>query len=478
MSMNEINALLPLMPVAFASVIILLAIAFHRSHWATAFLSLAAFSAGIFLLIKAWTWQPAWIAQLLVMDKYSLFFIGLIFSAGIVTILLSYGYIGRKPGNREEFYILMLLASLGSSILASSAHIASFFLGIELLGVSLYGLIAYDRESSRSMEAGIKYLVLAAAASGFLLFGMALVYAGSGTLSFSGIASAFSSNSPGSSLLAIGSAMILIGVGFKLGLAPFHLWTPDVYEGAPAPVSAFIASVSKAGVFAVLLRYFTLYDMRVSGQILLAVTVIAVASMLIGNILALLQNNIKRMLAYSSISHMGYILTAFPASKDAALVSSLVYLSTYVFTVLGAFGVVSALSGGEGERDGLEDYRGLAHKRPWLAAVFTVMLLSLAGIPLTAGFIGKFYVAAAGVGAGLWTMVAALVLGSVIGIYYYLRVVVIMYQDGHGQAFSDHSLVWTEWIALAAVLLSVLIIGLYPVPLTQLVEMLLHAAPH
>lgn len=476
MSTDEIKALSILTPTALAPVIIPLSVAFRRSHGATAFLSLTAFGVGIFLLTKAWGWQPLWVAQLLVMDKYSLFFIGLIYSAGIITALLSHGYLNRRAGNREEFYILVLLASIGSSVLASSAHMASFFLGVELLGVSLYGLVAYNRVSGWGMEAGIKYLVLAAVASGFLLFGMALVYAGAGSLSFSGISRTLYSSGSGSALLAIGSAMILIGVGFKLGLAPFHLWTPDVYEGAPAPVSAFIASVSKAGVFAVLLRYFTIYDMRMSGRVLLAVSVIAVASMLIGNILALLQNNVKRMLAYSSISHMGYVLAAFPASRDAALVSSLVYLFVYVVTTLAAFGVVSALSGAGGERDSLEDYRGLARERPWLAAVFTVALFSLAGIPLTAGFIGKFYVAAVGVGAGLWTIVSVLVLGSVISIYYYLKVVVIMFQDGTGRAFSGHSLAWTEGIALAAVSLAILFIGMYPAPLILLLEMPLQIA--
>lgn len=336
--------------------------------------------------------------------------------------------------------------------------------------------MAYNRASGRGIEAGIKYLVLAAVASGFLLFGMALVYAGAETLYFSGISRVLYSSGSGSALLTIGSAMILIGVGFKLGLAPFHLWTPDVYEGAPAPVSAFIASVSKPGVFAVLLRYFTIYDMRMSGRVLLAVSVIAVASMLIGNILALLQNNVKRMLTYSSISHMGYVLAVFPASRDAALVPSLIYLSAYVVTTLAAFGVVSALSGVEGERDSLEDYRGLARERPWLAAVFTVALFSPAGIPLTAGFIGKFYVAAAGVGEGLWPMVSVLVLGSVISIYYYLKVVVIMFQDGPGRTFSGHSLAWTEGLALAAVSLAILFIGPYPDPLILLLKMPLHAA--
>ena len=227
--------------------------------------------------------------------------------------------------------------------------------------------------------------------------------------------------------LLAGLVMIISGLGFKLAVVPFHLWTPDVYEGAPAPVTAFIATVSKGAVFALVLRYFTRIDIHAHTALFLIITLIAVASMFAGNLLALLQTNVKRILAYSSISHLGYLLVTVLASGPTAVTAAAFYLAAYFITTLGAFGVVAVLSRPERDADRLEDYRGLVWRRPWLAGVFTAMLFSLAGIPLTAGFVGKFYVVAAGVGSALWLAVVALAINSVIGLFYYLRIVVALF---------------------------------------------------
>ena len=281
-------------------------------------------------------------------------------------------------------------------VLATSSHFVSFFLGLEALSVSLYTLIAYERAGRNGIEAGVKYLILAAVSAAFLLFGMALIYAEFGTMEFSRIAGAWSDH--GGSLLALaGLAMILVGVGFKLALAPFHMWTPDVYQGAPAPATAFLATVSKAAVFAVLLRYFAAIGAAESGSLRVALTLIAILSMFAGNLLALMQASVKRILAYSSIAHSGYLLIALLATRDYAPLAASYYLLAYVVTTLGAWGVVTALSSKDGDADSLEDYRGLAWRRPWLSGALTAMLFSLAGIPLTAGFVGKFYLLTAGV---------------------------------------------------------------------------------
>jgi NADH-quinone oxidoreductase subunit N len=366
------------------------------------------------------------VTPLLVMDGYALFYAGLLLAATFGVTVLAYGYLKRHEGYREEFYVLLLLAALGATVLAASNHFASFFLGLELLSVSLYGLIAYLRGRERSFEAGIKYLVLAAVSAAFLLFGMALVYTDQGSMGFDQIG--WTAGPPGPLLLG-GLAMMVVGLGFKLALVPFHLWTPDVYEGAPAPVTAFVATVSKGGVFALLLRLFAGVDLGAYPSLFVAFGLIAAASMLAGNLLALQQNNVKRILAYSSIAHLGYLLVAFVAGGDLAVTAVTFYLVAYFVTTLSAFGVVTVLSSADRDADTLDAYRGLFWRRPWLAAVLAASLFSLAGIPLTAGFLAKFYVLAAGVGSARWWLVIILVVSSAIGLYYYLRVIVVMYQQ-------------------------------------------------
>jgi NADH-quinone oxidoreductase subunit N len=307
---------------------------------------------------------------------------GLIIASAAAVAVLSYQYFENHDGHREELYLLLLLATLGCAVLVASIHFVSFLLGLEILSVSLYAMIAYFKDREQALEAGIKYLILASASAAFLLFGMALIYADVGAMEFSSIRELSLSGS-GLALLLPGIVLTVTGIGFKLGVAPFHLWTPDVYQGAPAPVAAFVATTSKSAMVALLLRYFYLSGALQYRPVFLVFSIIAIASMFAGHLLAMQQRNVKRMLAYLSIAHFGYILVAFLAGGTLAIGAVSFYLVAYTVTILVAFGIVTVLSGSGRDADDLEDYRGLFWRRPVIASAFTAALLSLAGIPAT-----------------------------------------------------------------------------------------------
>jgi NADH-quinone oxidoreductase subunit N len=274
-----------------------------------------------------------------------------------------------------------------------------------------------------------------------------------------------------------GLGLMGVGIGYKLAVVPFHMWAPDVYQGAPAPVTALIATISKGGVFAILLRFFTQIDFRADDSLFWIFSVIAIASMLAGNLLALLQNNVKRILAYSSIAHFGYLLVAFVAGGDLRVTAVTFYLIAYFVATAGAFGVITVLSGPERDADRIDDYRGLFWKRPWLAGIFAGMLLSLAGIPLTGGFIGKFYLVAAGAQSSLWALIIILVSGSVMSLFYYLRIIVAMYMRPveEGEATPAPGFVpFSEGFVLLATGLLALWLGIYPAPLVHIIPKLVH----
>ncbi len=464
---NDLIALLPMIVIASTSVLVMLGIATHRSHSFTAALTLYGLYLSLLSLAVSYPEAPRRVTPLLVVDDFALLYMALILVSCLITVILSFVYLRELAVNREEFYLLLLLSTLGSMVLVCSGHLASFFLGLELLSISLYTLVAYPKSSKKHGEAGMKYLVLAAVSSAFLLFGMALVYADSGSMELSSIASKLLRGTDYPLPLTGGLMLILVGIGFKLALVPFHMWTPDVYEGAPAPVTAFIATVSKGAVFALLLRYFTLIDVQNSSSMFSIFALLAVASMIIGNLLALFQDNIKRILAYSSIAHMGYLLVAFLSGGIAGAQIVTFYLVTYFITTFGAFGIITLLSGPEGDADDLGLYRGLAWRRPVVAAVFTVMLFSLAGIPLTAGFIGKFYLISAGASSELWMLVVTLAIGSVIGLFYYLRVIVGIYAPPEQEQAPLPAVPLAGGLVLAALTLLLIWIGVYPGPLIE-----------
>ncbi len=473
MTLPDLITILPFIVVTATVVVLMLLIAFYRHHGLTAGVAMIGLVAAFAALFAVRFYAPGrQVTPLILVDNYALFFMGLLFAAGFAVALLSFGYLKGRAGNLEEYYLLLLLATLGSSVLAASSHFASFFLGLEILSVSLYGLIAYTRNLDESTEAGVKYLVLSAASSAFLLFGMALIYSQLGTMEFPRIATAQASGSNPTNLVVLaGSAMLFVGIGYKLSAVPFHMWAPDVYQGAPAPVSAFISTLSKGGIFAVLLRYFTVVDIRSYGSLFVMIAVVSFASMAAGNLLALLQDNVKRILAYSSIAHMGYLLVAFLAGGSLGASAVAFYLVAYFITSLAAFGVVTVLSSPDQEAERLEDYRSLFWRRPWLAVVFTASLLSLAGIPLTVGFIGKFFLLAAGVAPALWVLVITLVVTSTIGLFYYLRVVTAMFyrpvEEGPPPRWSVSA---SGVVALVALTVLLFWLGIFPTPLVQMIQ--------
>ncbi|MFT5782208.1 MAG: NADH-quinone oxidoreductase subunit N [Pseudomonas sp.] len=468
-------ALLPLLIAGATSVVVMLAIAWRRNHAQTYLLTVTGLVLALLAIIPALKVTPIAVTALLQVDNFALFYTGLILASTLVCVTLAHAYMEGYPGNREELYLLIILATAGGIVLVSARHLAGLFIGLEMLSVPVYGMVAYAFFNKRSLEAGIKYMVLSAAGSAFLLFGMALLYADAGTLSFSGLGTQLSASGELSQLVHLGIGMMLIGLAFKLSLVPFHLWTPDVYEGAPAPVAAFLATASKVAVFAVLLRLYQLSPAMAGGWLNDLLSLIAIASILIGNLLALTQNNIKRLLGYSSIAHFGYLLVALIASKGLAVEAIGVYLTTYVLTSLGAFGVVTLMSTPYKGRDcdALYEYRGLFWRRPALTAVLTLMMLSLAGIPLTAGFIGKFYIVAVGVESQLWWLLSTLVIGSAIGVFYYLRVMVTLFLVAPGLHRHDAPENWGQrmsGVMLMAMAALTIILGVYPQPLMELLQ--------
>lgn len=467
-------AMLPLLLLAGTPVAVMLIITIHRSHRMTLGVTLLGLAASFASLWIAASAVPQQVTPLLVVDPYALVYFGMIIAATAAVAGLAYGYLEQHAVEKEEFYILLVTAALGAAVLAASSHFVSLFLGLEVLSISLYALNAYIYSRKTALEAGIKYLVLAAASAAFLLFGMALIYAAVGTMEFGRMAQLMMEIAgPNRTLLLPGLAMIITGMAFKLALVPFHMWTPDVYQGAPPPVAAFIAAVSKGGMFALLLRYFYGLELHNYAPVVVVFTIIAIASMLGGNLLALLQLNVKRILAYSSIAHMGYVLVAFIASGVLAVEAVTFYLVAYFVTIIGAFGVVTVLSNSEEDAESLEAYRGLFWRRPVLAGVMTAMLLSLIGIPVTAGFIGKFYVVAAGASSAAWALIIILVISSSIGAFYYLRVIFALYAGAPERGGASYELApRMAFGSSVLVILTLLLVwlGVYPAPLLHVIR--------
>ncbi|MBW2726375.1 MAG: NADH-quinone oxidoreductase subunit N [Deltaproteobacteria bacterium] len=474
MTATELTALLPLVGVAGTSVVLMLAISIRRDRQWALIITILGLALSFVLLFVARPLVPCEVTPLLIIDGFALFFFGLLIAGSAVVAVLASGYLARRGIACEEFYLLLLFATLGCCVIAASTHFASLFLGLEIHSVSLYALIAYLRNTERSLDAGIKYLILAAVSSAFLLFGMALIYAHTGTMAFAELASRLFPTGAEPALMALaGLALLLVGISYKLALVPFHMWTADVYEGASAPVTAFVATASKGALVALLVRFAAITGAQTTTELYGFFALIAGASIIVGNLLALLQDNVKRMLAYSSIAHLGYVMIAFLAVGARGAEAVTFYMAAYFVTILGAFGVITVLSPVDRDLDRLDDYLGLGRARPLFAGLFTAMLLSLAGIPLTAGFVGKFLVLRAGVGAAQWTLALILVVGSVISVFYYLRVVVAMYMRSADDEASKPHTVPVSLMAgatLAALLVALVWLGVWPAPVMELVH--------
>ncbi len=364
-------------------------------------------------------------------DPFSIFFSHLVGLVAILVILAAAPYLDRERLADAEFYALILFATAGMGVLASAQELLTAFIGLELSSISSYILAGYRRDTLKSGESSMKYFLLGSFATAFFLYGIALVYGVTGTTNLLRMDAA----DPTSTMLKLGLALILIGLGFKVAAAPFQIWTPDVYEGAPTPVTAFFSAGPKAAAFALLLRIFA--DVPAATQFWFwAFWILAVLTMFAGNLGALLQTNVKRLLAYSSIAHAGYILVAFAAvtklkgteiGAGPAYAAVLFYLLSYALVKVGAFTIVSQF-GGAGEKHlQLDDFAGLGERQPVVAAVLSLFLLSLLGLPVTAGFLGKFYIFKAAVDSNLIWLAVLMAINSVIGAYYYIRLIVVMY---------------------------------------------------
>jgi NADH-quinone oxidoreductase subunit N len=358
-----------------------------------------------------------------------------------VIMMLIYGrqYMAERGLDKGEYYVLVLYATLGMMVMISAANFLTMYLGLELMSLSLYALVAIDRDNSRSTEAAMKYFVLGALASGMLLYGMSMIYGATGSLELGGVAQAMYQGNAEKPVLIFGLVFLVAGVAFKLGLVPFHMWIPDVYHGAPTAVTMFIGSAPKLAAFAMALRLlvYGLFGLALDWQKMLLI--MAVLSIGLGNLAAIAQSNIKRMLAYSAISHMGYMVLGLmsglvggqvdPFTAVNAYSSALYYTVAYVLMSLGAFGMVLLLSRAGYEAENLEDFKGLNKRSPWFAAMMLIMMFSMAGIPFFIGFFAKFAVLLAAIKAGYTAVAVIAVMFSLVGAFYYLRVVKLMYFD-------------------------------------------------
>lgn len=402
-----------------------------------------------------------------IIDDFSIFFKQLFLIAGVLVTMAATLYVKKTGTNYGEFFIMMVFATLGMMLLSSAGDMITLYLALELMTISFYILTGYNKTESKSVEAGVKYLILGALSSGVLLFGLSLVYGMTGSTILSEIAGKIQQFDSMPPALLVGLVFLVAGFGFKISAVPFQMWSPDVYEGAPTPVTAFLAVGSKAAAFAALIRVFLmLFPDFAQWKLLFAV--LAALTIVIGNVVAIPQTNIKRMLAYSSIAQAGYIMTGVLAASEAGVKGVAFYAMLYVFATMGAFTVAMNFSANTGS-DEIKDYAGLAQRSPLLAAVLTVSLLSMAGIPPLAGFAGKFYLFSAIVQDYLWLVIIGLLM-SMASVYYYLNVAKVMYMNDP----SDNSPIVVPAGAKAALLVTMIItvfLGVYPEPLSILANM-------
>lgn len=379
----------------------------------------------------------------------------------VLVLLYSTAYLKARQLMQGEFYVLAVFATLGMLIMVSAYHFLTLYLGLELLSLCLYAMVAMQRDSAIATEAAMKYFILGAIASGMLLYGMSIIYGITGSLGLGDVAAAIANSSGNETILSFGLVFLIIGIGFKFGAVPFHMWLPDVYHGAPTAITLFIAAAPKIAAFAMLIRLLVdgLIDLHSHWQDMLIM--LAVLSMIVGNIVAIAQTNLKRMLAYSTISHVGFLLLGVLSGTEEGFAASMFYTLLYALMTLGTFGMILLLSRQGYEADNIDDFKGLSDKQPWFALMMMILMFSMAGIPPLAGFFAKLTVIKAVVDADLLSVALVAVVTSVIGAFYYLRVIKVMYFD---KPVVEHAVTAssTVQIILSANVLMVLGLGLFP----------------
>jgi len=401
---------------------------------------------------------------LYIVDNYSQFFKLVILLGTFLTILISIKYAKDEQINHGEYYSLILFGTIGMMVMVSGSDLMTIFMGIELLSISLYVLAGYTRKRNVSNEASLKYFLLGAFATGFLIYGIALIYGATGSTNLHSIGQAMSSGSENMWLLTVGMVLLVVGFGFKISIVPFHMWTPDVYEGAPSTVTAFMSAGPKAAGLAAFIRVFAEALPALQTNWVTLLWIVAVLTMTVGNVMALRQTNVKRLLAYSSIAHVGYALVGFVSASELGITAVMFYMLGYTFMNIGAFAVVALIGRKNEEKTSVQDYTGIGFKYPLVGLAMVIFLFSLAGIPPTAGFTGKFYLFLAAVKAGYVGLAVIAVLNSVVGVYYYLRITVVMYMREEGMGEDLPLLKVTPALATALVIsiYGTLRLGIFP----------------
>jgi NADH-quinone oxidoreductase subunit N len=476
----EYSALLPILAPIGGALVLLLVGSLVRARLPKSFHALVGVAAGFVSLAAAWVqWDRVRdkgpyeaVANAVVVDGFGVFFLVTIACAVVLGSLLADAYLRREGLDGPEFYVLMLLSASGGMTMAVANDLIVLFLGLEILSIALYVMAGFHRGRGVSREAAIKYFLLGSFSSAVFLYGIALVYGATGSTQLPEVASYLAGSiAPSHGVLLAGMALLLVGLGFKVAAVPFHTWTPDVYQGSPTPATGFMAAAAKAAGFAGLLRVFfsTFSTLRLDWQPI--VWALAVVTIVVGSVMALVQSDVKRMLAYSSISHAGYVLIGLQAGNPAGIAGSLYYLLAYTFMVLGSFAVV-ALVGRRGDsRHALDEYRGLGARRPGLALAFTVLLLAQAGVPFTTGLWAKFYVIRAAVDAESYALAIIAMLAAVIAAFFYLRVTVLMYMAAPEDEDAPRPVIpGTVGLALAVTLAFTLGFGIVPSPVIRFAE--------
>jgi NADH-quinone oxidoreductase subunit N len=460
----SLGQILPLIILCAAAVVVLLLDAFvERARPATGYLALAALLVSIVFVFSSPASRVFSFPGILVTDGFSLFFDAVFVTAAVLSILLS---IGKKPDlNRGEYHALILFAVTGQMVMAHSVNLLSIFLGLEILSISVYVLTGFVRTNRRSAEAAMKYFLLGAFSSAFFIYASALVYGTSGSLEISAIAGAYAKAGSLAYLPLVGFGLLIVAFGFKISSVPFHMWTPDAYDGAPTPIAAFMSAGTKAAAFAALIRVlFTVFG-HFHTDWWLVLWILSVATMTVGNLIAIAQRNLKRMLAFSSIAHAGYILIGCVVMTEESISGMLYYLIAYAFMNIGAFGIIAALErkGAPEEEFSLSKLSGLGFSRPLPAFGMALFMFSLAGIPPTGGFFAKLAVFSAAVKAHYYWLVVLGVLNSAMAAYYYLRVVVTMYMNRPIEGEEPPPrIVPAETVSLALASLGTLVLGVFP----------------
>ena len=469
-SMTDLAALLPTLILAIWGMGLLLVSQFvpqERRFTIVNWLGFVGLGTAFLVSVLCWDKPKSGFDMAVVLDNYSLFLNFVFAIAGMLTVLLSLHYLRDRQIARSEYYPLLLLSISGMTLMSSANDFTVLFIALEMLSIPLYVLAGFARRSEKSEESALKYFLLGAFSSAFLIYGIALIYGGTGTTAFPEIRAGAAN---GQSALALaGVGLVLVGLAFKVAAVPFHMWTPDVYEGAPTPVTAFLSVGAKTAGFAALGRVFLLTLPALSDDWMPVVAVLAGLTMILGNVAALAQTNIKRMLAYSSIAHAGILLMGIAARNDRGLAGMLFYLLSYAFTNLGAFAVVTSMARRGEEDESFAPYVGLAHRMPWAAAAMALFMFSLTGIPPSSGFVGKYYLIWASIEADLIWLAVIAVLTSLVSAVFYLRVVVAMYFH-HSPAVEPSSLYRTLTTAIIVAAAGTLLLGLWPGPALDLAK--------